>query len=121
MQRVLSSLTGAAVSLALIASAGPTFAGPLRPAPAVLTSDQPSAGVQTVHDRRWRHAPRRKHFSFGFGAPFYAHRYSYRAPVCPYGTWYDYRYGCVVAHRPHYYAYPYYYRSRPSVTFEFGF
>ena len=81
MQRFTSVLAGAAVSLAMAASA-PAQATSLRPMPAVLTDDGPSASIQTVHDTRWRHRHRDRgpHFSFGFAAPFvpfaYPHVYT---------------------------------------------
>ena len=124
MQRYTSALAGAAVSLALLATSLPAQAASFRAAPAVLTSDQPVAGIQTVdNDWRWRHGRRhrdRDHFrlgfGFGFGAPFfgfpsysYAYRpYRYSYPACPYGSFWDPYYGaCVVAHYPRYRTHPY--------------
>ena len=123
MQRLSFALAGAAVSLAVLAGSAPTEAATFRPAPAVLTGDQPAAAIQAVRDRRGGHHHRghrfRGHdsfalgFGFGFGAPFIGNSYSYRPyrysyPVCPYGTFYEPAYGaCVVAYNPYpAYSYP---------------
>jgi hypothetical protein len=142
MQRVISVLSGAAVALALVAGSAPAQAASLQPAPAVLTDDGPTAGIQKVEDRRWRHRHGGHHrfrdrdgfrlgFGLGFGAPFwgggYPYAYSYRpyryaAPVCPYGTWYDPGYGCVAAaYPPVYRTYPYGggYGGGPGINLEY--
>jgi len=124
MQRLSYAVAGAAVSLALMAVSTPAAAAPLMPTPAVLTDDQPAAGVQNVGDRRGRHGFRGHRgfghnsfalgFGLGFGAPFLGHAYSYRPyryayPACPYGTFYEPAYGaCVVVHHRYpVYSHPY--------------
>jgi hypothetical protein len=114
MQRFSSLLAGAALSLALLAGLAPSQAAPFRPAPAVITNDAPAAGIEFVRDRHWRHGFRGHHGlrfglgigfgGLGFGAPFvgypygydYYPSYAYRRPGCPYGSFYEPGYGCVV-------------------------
>ena len=125
MQRFTSVLTGAAVSLALVASAAPVQAISLQPAPAVMTGDQPFAGIQNVEDRGWdggwRH--KRRHdddirFGFSFAPPIVSYpRYAYQA--CPYGYRYD-GYGCARVYS-RYHPYPYHYGVRPGFSVQLGF
>ena len=122
MQRLSSALTGAAVSLALVASAAPAQAISLQPAPAAISSNQPAADIQTVDHRKWRHSHRRDrdHFRFGFafGPPVVTYpRYAYRA--CPHGYRYD-GYGCVATYS-RYHAYPHHYGVRPGFSVQLGF
>ncbi|HEX9903988.1 MAG TPA: hypothetical protein VGA77_03395 [Propylenella sp.] len=101
---------GAAVMIAgtLAAFSAPAEAAPLRPATAVLFDGADvAAGIQLVHDRRWR--PRHRYYR-----P-YRHR-SYR----PY-YYYPYAYRPYRPYRPYYsYPYPYFY-GHPGLSFQFRF
>lgn len=120
MQRFSPALAAAAVVLAWIAA--PAQAAPLYAAPAVLSAENPSVGMELVRDRHWRHGHRRFRghdgfglgFALGFGAPFiggYPYSYAYRPYAyaeCPYAYRYEPGYGCVAV-QPSYRAYPYRY------------
>jgi hypothetical protein len=120
MQRLTSAIAGAAVALAMMA--GSSSAQTIQPMPAVWTGNG-TADILLVGGRDWRphhrwrrHAFRHRHddddfpfgsFGFGFalgsgfGYPYYGYPYSYAyrpvRPACPYGSYYDPDYGCVVA------------------------
>jgi hypothetical protein len=119
MQRISSILTGAAVSVALVAGAAPVQAASPQPAPAIITSDQPAAGIRTVGDGDWRRRDRDDvRFGFSFGPPVVAYpRYAYRG--CPYGYAFD-GYGCVRTYS-HYRPHRYDYGPRPGFSVQLGF
>lgn len=97
-----SALIGALATF-VVTSASPAQAVTgLHITPGVLTSDQPLAGVQNVHDRRYtRHRHRHGHqsgFSFSFGFPLTTYQPHVYRPryACPYGFRYDpYRHVCI--------------------------
>ena len=142
MQRLSSALAGAAVSLAILVSSGHAQATPLRPAIPIAGGGQ-SGSVQLVGERGWGHRGGWGHhggfghhglnFGLGFalgaaiaGSPYgaypydaYPYGYTYRRPGCPYGSFYEPGYGCVVEayEYPSYPIYGYGYRWRHPLEY----